>query len=81
MELTDPAAFAVPSTSAPFSPDSGVTLEAIMAQLQRVDACLGGFSASLSPSLEASTDEDGEDSDDGDDADANSSSDDEMTTS
>ena len=37
------------------------------------------FFASLSPSPEASVDEDGEDSDDGDDADASSYSDDEMT--
>ena len=100
METTDPTAPAVPSTSAPFSSDSGVTLEAIMAQLQRMDArlntlsdklCqvntrvghiawrqarLGGFFASPSPSLKASTDEDGDDGadDDDDDEDEDASS-------
>ena len=45
-------------------------------------ACLGGFAASPSPSLEASEDEDATDGDDDDkDEDASSSSDEEMTTS
>ena len=38
-EMIDPATFAVPSTSAP-SLASDVTLKAIMAQLQHMDACL-----------------------------------------
>ena len=40
VESTGPAVSAVPSTSAPSSLASGVTLEAIMAQLQHMDACL-----------------------------------------
>ena len=46
-------------------------------------ACLGGFAASPSPSLEAFEDDNGDDGDgDGDDEDdASSSNDDEMTTS
>ena len=40
VEFTGPAASAVPSISAPSSLVGGVTLEAIMAQLQRMDACL-----------------------------------------
>ena len=103
MKSTCPAASAVPSTSASSSSTSDVTLEAIMAQLQHMDACLdtltdelcqvntcvsciarrqarlGRFTASSSPSPEASANEDGDDGDD--DEDANSSNDDEMTTS
>ena len=46
------------------------------------ETCLGGFTASLSPSLEASEDEDATDGDDDDeDKDVSSSSDEEMTTS
>ena len=39
-ELTNPATFAVPSTSTPSSSDGGITLKAIMAQLQHMDAHL-----------------------------------------
>ena len=42
--MTDPVASAVPSTSTSSSSVGGVTLEAIMAQLQRVDAHLDSFS-------------------------------------
>ena len=81
-----------PAYSAPSSLAGGVTLEVVMAQLQRMDArldrlsdelcqvntgvghiawqqaCLGGFMASPSPSLEAYEDEDnnGDSDDDGD---------------
>ena len=106
MKSTDPAAPTVPFTFAPSSSGGGVTLEAIMAQFQRIDACLdtlsdelcqvnthvgciarqqaclGGFTASLSPFLEASTDkegDDGADDDDGDEDEDASSND--MTTS
>ena len=44
-------------------------------------ACLGGFVASPSPSLEAFADDDGDDGDGDDEDDASSSNDDEMTTS
>ena len=37
--MTPPASFA-PSTSAPFSSASGMTLKVVMAQLQCVDACI-----------------------------------------
>ena len=47
--------------------------------IARWQACLGGFAASPSPSLEVSADEDGVGDDDEDDA--SPSSDDEMTTS
>ena len=47
-------------------------------RIARRQACLGGFTASPSPSPEALANEDG---DDGDDEDASSSNDDEMTTS
>ena len=40
MKMTELAAPAVPSTSAPSSSDGAVTHEAIMAQLQRMDAHL-----------------------------------------
>ena len=49
--------------------------------IARQQAHLGGFTTSPSPSLKASTDEDGNDGDDEEDKDASSSSDDEMTTS
>jgi len=49
-------------------------------RIARQQARLGGFAPSPSPSLEASTDEDGNDGD-YEDEDASSSSDDEMTTS
>ena len=99
---TGSTASAITSSFAPSSSAGDMTLDAIMAQLQCMDAhldtfsyelsqvntCvgriawrhahLGGFAASPSHSLKASTDEDVEDSDD---ADTNSSSDDEMTTS
>ena len=99
---TGSTASAITSSFAPSSSVGDVTLNAIMAQLQCMDAHLdtfsyelsqvnthvgriawrnahlGGFTASPSPSLKASTDEDVEDSDD---VDTNSSSDDEMTTS
>ena len=105
MESISPAASAVPSTSAPSSLTGDMTLEAIIAQFQHMDARLdtlsnelcqvnthvgritqrharfGGFAASSSPSLEASTDEDGDDGDNGEDEDVSSSSNDEMTTS
>jgi len=48
VETTDPAAFVVPpsssapSTSAPSSSAAGVTLEAIMAQIQQMEADFGG---------------------------------------
>ena len=43
MEATDPTASAIPSFSAPStSAASGVTLEAIMVQLQRMEANFGG---------------------------------------
>ena len=99
VETTDPAASVVPSTFDPSSLASDMTLKAIIAQFQCMDArldtlsdelCqvntrvsriawrqarLGGFATSPSPSLEASTNEDGEDED------ASFSSDNEMTTS
>ena len=40
METIDPTASAVPSSSAPSSSIGGVTLEAIMTQLQQMDAYL-----------------------------------------
>ena len=40
MDMTDLAAPAIPSTSTPSSSDGGLTLETIMAQLQRMDAHL-----------------------------------------
>ena len=43
---TPPASFA-PSTSTPSSSAGGVTLEAVMAQLQRMDACLDTLSDEL----------------------------------
>ena len=43
-ELTDPSASTIPSTSAPSSLGGGVTLEVIMAQLQRMNACLNTLS-------------------------------------
>ena len=43
---TPPASFA-PSTSAPSSLAGGVTLKAVMAQLQRMDACLNTLSDEL----------------------------------
>ena len=101
VETSGLAAYVVLSTSTPSSSSNYVTLEAIMAQLQCMDArldtltdelCqvnthvghiarrqaqLGGFVPSPLPSLEASTDKDDVD----DDENANSSSDNEMTTS
>ena len=47
METTDHAALIVPSTSTPSSSNGGVTLEAIMAQLQHMDARLNTFSDEL----------------------------------
>ena len=47
MESIGPAASAVPSTFAPSSLTSDVTLEAIMAQLQCMDACLDTLSDEL----------------------------------
>ena len=46
-ELTDPSASTIPSTSAPSSLGGGVTLEVIMAQLQRMNACLNTLSDKL----------------------------------
>ena len=46
-ETTTPSAFSAPSTSAPSSSVGGVTLEAVMAQLQRMDACLDTLSDEL----------------------------------
>ena len=40
MEITSPTASVVPSTSAPSSSTGGVTLEAIMVQVQHMDARL-----------------------------------------
>ena len=103
--MNDPPAFTIPSTSAPSSSSGGVTLKAIMAQLQRMDArldtlsdelcqvnthvdritrrqaCLGGFTASPSPSPNALANEDDNDGADDEDDDASFSSDEEMTTS
>ena len=42
-----PLASSAPSTSTPFSFASGVTLEAVMAQLQRMDAHLDTLSDEL----------------------------------
>ena len=39
-ESTAPLTPSAPSTSAPSSSTSGVTIDVIMAQLQRMDACL-----------------------------------------
>ena len=47
VESTGPAASIVPSTPAPSSSTGGMTLEAIMAQLQRMDACLDTFADEL----------------------------------
>ena len=47
METTDHAALIVPSTSTPSSSNGGVTLEAIMAQLQHMDARFNTFSDEL----------------------------------
>ena len=47
MESSGPAASAIPSTSAPFSLTGDVTLEAIMAQLQCMDARLDTFTDEL----------------------------------
>ena len=46
--MTDLAAPAVPSTSTPSSSNGGLTLETIMAQLQRMDAHLDTLSDELS---------------------------------
>ena len=45
--MATPPASSAPSTSAPSSSTSGVTLEAVMAQLQRMDACLDTLSDEL----------------------------------
>ena len=47
VESTGPAASVVPSTFAPSSSTGGMTLEAIMAQLQRMNACLDTFADEL----------------------------------
>ena len=47
MEMTDPAASVIPSTPTPSSSAGGVILEAIMAQLQCMDACLDTLSNEL----------------------------------
>ena len=47
METSDPAAFAGHSTSASSSSTGDVTLKAIMAQLQHMDACLDTLSNEL----------------------------------
>ena len=47
MKSTDPTTPTVPFTSAPSSSGDGVTLEAIMAQFQRIDACLDTLSDEL----------------------------------
>ena len=46
-ETTTPPASSAPSTSALLSSAGGVTLEAIMAQLVRMDACLDTLSDEL----------------------------------
>ena len=46
-ETTTPSAFSAPSTSAPSSSVGGVTLEAVIAQLQHMDACLDTLSDEL----------------------------------
>ena len=48
MDMTDLTAPAVPSTSTPSSSNGGLTLETIMAQLQRIDAHLDTLSDELS---------------------------------
>ena len=45
--MASPPTFSAPSTSAPFSSASGVTLDAIMAQLQHIDAHLDTLSDEL----------------------------------
>ena len=45
--MTDPLAFTIPSTSSPSSSSGGVTLEAIIAQLQHMDARLDTFNDEL----------------------------------
>ena len=45
--MTDPPASTIPSTSAPSSSSGGVTLKAIMAQFQHMDACLDTLSDEL----------------------------------
>ena len=47
LETTDPAASVVPSTSDPSSLASDVTLKAIIAQFQCMDACLDTLSDEL----------------------------------
>ena len=47
IKSTDPAASAIPSTFTPSSSDGRVTLEAIMAQLQGMDACLNTLTDEL----------------------------------
>ena len=86
-ETATPLASSTPSTSTPSSSADGVTLEAVMAQFQRMDAHLDTFSDEL---CQVSTrhshiarrqahlgDSDGDDEDE--DENANSSSDEEMT--
>ena len=46
-ETTDPVAPAIPSTSSPSSLNCGVAFEAIMAQFQRMDACLNTLNDEL----------------------------------
>ena len=45
--MNDPPTFTIPSTSAPSSSSGGVTLKAIMAQFQRMDARLDTLSDEL----------------------------------
>ena len=45
--MTTPPAPSIPSTSAPFSSSGGVTLEAVMVQLERIDACLDTLTIEL----------------------------------
>ena len=47
MESIGPASFVVPSTFTPSSSNDDVTLEAIMAQIQRMDTRLGTLSDKL----------------------------------
>ena len=47
IETTNPVAPAIPSTSSPSSSNGGVTFEAIMAQFQRMDACLNTLNDKL----------------------------------
>ena len=46
-EMATAPAPSIPSTSAPFSSSGGVTLEAVMVQLERIDACLDTLTIEL----------------------------------